>query len=469
VTPRRFALYVFLGTLLMQAAWIAVVPPFRGSDEFDHAFRAAAVAHGEWEAGDWARFGRGRLVTVPADLAEAANAQCAALPYTGRDNCLPVEHLPDGMVRIASSAGGYAPFYYWPIGIAGRPFAGAASLYAMRIAASLLCAIFIGLAAWCLAKVRSGAWLGGGLVLALSPVALYTTTIAAPNGLEITAALAVVCALIALSVGVPREVEGRILGIAGLSGGILVSLRLLGPEFLLALLTVTIVLSPRQAWAVVRRHLLLVAGVGTLVLAGTVAQLLWRSSQSSFGGQPVSDGFTPMRSSFVVVWQLQAIAAFPFREQPAPAAVYALFVGVLLAFLGVALQRGRQRFRIGLGLLIVCGLLLPALATWATYSGRGAIWQGRYGLPFLVAIPIVASLAYGQWRPPPGVTASFCAMLAVANVLSLLKVLNDEHGRAPSAEDHAWHAPSPALVVVLVLIAWLFYWRAVMRASHADG
>src|SRR4051794_21396389 len=126
MSPRRFAVLIFLGTVLMQAAWIAVLPPFRGIDEIDHAFRASAVAHGEWEAGRWASFGRGRLVTVPADLAAAAGAQCASLRYTGHDNCLPVEELPRGMVRIASSAGSYPPAFYWLVGTAGRPFRGAA-------------------------------------------------------------------------------------------------------------------------------------------------------------------------------------------------------------------------------------------------------------------------------------------------------------------------------------------------------
>jgi hypothetical protein len=124
---------------------------------------------------------------------------------------------------------------------------------------------------------------------------------------------------------------------------------------------------------------------------------------------------------------------------------------------------------VGLGLLILCALLLPAVATWATYSGRGVIWQGRYGLPFLVAIPIVASIAYGNWRPPRRTTTIACGMLALANLFSLLRVLGDERGRAPSVDDHAWHEPLPALVIVVVLIAWLFYWRAVMRVSPADG
>src|SRR4051812_17846045 len=44
----RVAALVLLATLLAQAAWILAVPPFRGMDEFDHAFRAAGVASGQW-------------------------------------------------------------------------------------------------------------------------------------------------------------------------------------------------------------------------------------------------------------------------------------------------------------------------------------------------------------------------------------------------------------------------------------
>ena len=60
----RLPALLVLGALVMQAAWILALPPFRGADEFDHAYRAAAVAHGEFiaDAGptsraavDWSR------------------------------------------------------------------------------------------------------------------------------------------------------------------------------------------------------------------------------------------------------------------------------------------------------------------------------------------------------------------------------------------------------------------------------
>ncbi len=165
--------------MLLQAAWILTVPPFRGIDEFDHAFRAAAVARGDWVAGEAAEDGRGQLVTVPRSLVEAAHGQCAALDYTGPDNCSPVESVSDGNVTVASAAASYAPAFYWIVGTAARPFDGAASVYAMRIATALLSLMFIGLAAWSVAKLPSR-WPLAGLVLATTPVFVYSTTVAGP-------------------------------------------------------------------------------------------------------------------------------------------------------------------------------------------------------------------------------------------------------------------------------------------------
>ena len=88
---RRFVGGIVLGLAILQALWIVTVPPFRASDEFDHAYRAAAVARGQWQATEAGGDGRGTLVRVPADLVAAAHDQCAACPYTGPDNCSPAE------------------------------------------------------------------------------------------------------------------------------------------------------------------------------------------------------------------------------------------------------------------------------------------------------------------------------------------------------------------------------------------
>lgn len=47
---RIIVLLVVAGSFLLQAAWILAVPPFRGMDEPDHAYRAESVAAGRWSA-----------------------------------------------------------------------------------------------------------------------------------------------------------------------------------------------------------------------------------------------------------------------------------------------------------------------------------------------------------------------------------------------------------------------------------
>ena len=87
----RRALLVLVGVLIAQAVWIMAVPPFRGSDEVDHVFRAAGVARGQFHLSQGTPHGRGTLVRVPDDLVEAAQPQCLALSYPGRDNCQAAE------------------------------------------------------------------------------------------------------------------------------------------------------------------------------------------------------------------------------------------------------------------------------------------------------------------------------------------------------------------------------------------
>ena len=110
----------------------------------------------------------------------------------------PCQGNDDGSVLVGSGAGQYNPVFYWVVGTAARPFHGAAALYAMRIASALLCLLFMGLAAWAMALGRRGPWSGVGLLLATSPVFVFSTAVAAPNGLEMAAALALWCLLLGL-------------------------------------------------------------------------------------------------------------------------------------------------------------------------------------------------------------------------------------------------------------------------------
>ena len=82
---RRAVLLFVAGLALLQAAWIFALPPFRGIDEFDHVYRADAVAHGQWVAPrEQATNGRGALVNVRPSIVESASAMCDSYKYTTR-------------------------------------------------------------------------------------------------------------------------------------------------------------------------------------------------------------------------------------------------------------------------------------------------------------------------------------------------------------------------------------------------
>ena len=129
----RVAALFLLGTLLAQTAWILAVPPYRGSDEFDHVYRAGSVASGYWRP-DWRHpaDGRGDLIPTPRGLVEDGSAVCSSYDYVGPDNCRPVESLDGGLVTVASAAARYNPAFYWLIGKPAMVTDGVTALYVMR-------------------------------------------------------------------------------------------------------------------------------------------------------------------------------------------------------------------------------------------------------------------------------------------------------------------------------------------------
>ena len=273
----RFSLLVFAGLALIQTAWIVTVPPFRGIDEFDHVFRAVGVADGQWRLSVDTPEGRGLLVEVPSDVVEAASPQCDALGYTEPDNCFPVEELPTGRVTISTAAATYHPVYYFVIGSTGQFFEGAGVVYAMRATSALISALGVACAAFCLVLAGGGRWARFGFLASLTPVLVYTSTLPAPNSMEIVAGLCLWTALVGFlrDRGDPRH-EQLLLVVATIAACVLVTVRLLGPMWL-GLIVLTAVLW--AGWTNVRAALLrrwsMLLAASLVVLFVLVAGAWW--------------------------------------------------------------------------------------------------------------------------------------------------------------------------------------------------
>lgn len=457
------------GVAVLQAIWMVVVPPFRGSDEFDHAYRASAVAHGQWRATEVPGDGRGLLVEASSDLVKAAHGQCASLSYTGPDNCTAVADLRGGRVLVASGAANYNPAFYWVVGKAASITDGAAALYVMRITGALLCLLFIGLAAWAFRSTGRGTWAFAGLVIALSPVMVFSTVIAAPNGLEMASALALWSSLLNLRGAPNRSTERGLLIIAFAAAGVLVTLRLLGPLFALLIVLTTWIWDANLLGRAIRRHRRLFFAGSALVLLSVLMAVTWVVRTGSISPAPEKQG-GEWSFSELVLWPLQSIAAFPYRDQPGPMIVYPVVLLIFSTLVVAALRVGTRRDRLALVVALVVSLAIPLVITVLTYSGRGSMWQGRYGLPYSLGIVLVAAMVVDRqvvsdrWRRGLPVIAG--ASMATAWAACVVKVLRDELTRAVSANDAAWHSPSAIVVVGGTVLAWTLLVLSVVKDSH---
>lgn len=468
----RAAALVVLGVLLLQAVWILTMPPFKGIDEIDHAYRAAAVAGGQWQASQPAEDGRGNLVAVPASLVDAAHAQCERQGYPGPDNCTAVRTTSDGKVLVASSAASYPPAFYWIVGTAARPFEGAGALYAMRVATAALSLIFFAVGAWALSRVRSR-WPLAGLVVAVTPVMVYSTAIVAPNGVEMAAGIALWSSLLALDESDTRSSTG-LLWCAIASAMVLASLRILGPVFIVMTLATIALLKWRPFWGAVRARPRTVAIGAGLVLASASVQAMWM--YDAVASDLSSD--TPANPTVfswvnIVVWPLQMIAAFPFRGQAGAPIVYPvvlLMAGALVVYAWRTSQRTERRtIVVSLGAAYV----LPFVLTLLTLGSIGSIWQGRYGLPYSVGIVLVSAWVISQRSPlsrvPSVALIPFALAYGLAVSACLIKIRTEEMRLNPaSSGDPAWLAPSPLVIVLFVTLAVGLFVLAVSQRLEPD-
>lgn len=456
---RRAFVVFFLGTFLAQVAWIVSMPAFAGIDEFDHVYKAEAVAHGELLSEGQARNGRGELVTVPADVVRAAGPACAVRPYTRHDNCYAVRHVGSGMVTVADAAVRYNPVYYAVVGTLARPFHGAAVDVAMRLATALICALLLGCAAGLTGTWARTRWPFVALVVATTPMLVYSTAIASPNGVSYAAGLLVWAALLAL-VQQDRSHSATAALVAFVTGsGALVMTHSTGPLWLLIICVVAALLVPlKELWQIVTRHPRAYVIAGSAVLALTLASVAWTrfSGANSLGADlPPSQ---PLRAVDLlrgeILWVFQTIGVFPYRNEPAPAPTYALWLVAFAVVLITGFRAGRPRDRVALAVLVVLDFAVPTVLTIIAYPYIGIAWQGRYSLPLTVGLFLIAGRALDRRGREPRrlLTVIVLGATTVATLAAVLAVAVKQihHGVTASI---AHSVPGGVVLVFLLALA----------------
>jgi Predicted membrane protein (DUF2142) len=453
--------WVVLGLLLIEIGWVLAVPPFRGVDEWDHAYRASAVAHGQWIAPPTeATRGTGAIVHVEPDIVAAAQPECQRLPYTGDPECVGTqvgEH-----VEIASGAGRYHPLFYAIVGTPTLLFEGVDALYAMRAVATLLCLAMLAMGFHAL-RSWDEPLVAVAMLCALTPMVLYSSSIVAPNGLEMVSGMALWAALGAMA-RPERPPESLHIVTAVVATALLVSLRSLGPLWALLVVATALLAWPRLAgrlWALLRTRQ---GVVGALVLTAAAAgSLAWIKVQDALviGRQEVVVEIPATEAVLISAlripqWIFQWMGAFPYRAQAAPAVVYAALLPLLVYLLFVAIRHTGGRYRTAVLTVLIGSLVIPLGITIATLEQYGTSWQGRYALPYLLGLgvlfgtPLADRLGSKGRRIFPTVVFP---LLAVGHTASVAGVLLRERRDSPQSGTAAWSlAPPAAFLIVCVVL-----------------
>jgi hypothetical protein len=313
----------------------------------------------------------------------------------------------------------------------------------------------------------------------MTPVMIYSTVVAAPNGLEMSAALALWASMLGLTKARLEPRRQRLLLLASIPSAMtLAVLRSIGPLWLALILLTLGGLLGRSLPTLVHRHRLASAAATATVSGATALGIWWTrfAGTNSLANAPssVNDPFSPSDGlRLVSLWFFQAIAAFPTRNEPAPTIVYVTGAILILAVLGAGLWVAEPKVKAVLAATVIVSALTPLLLTIATYSKVGAAWQGRYGLPFCIGALIISGAALDRRRLDHrflGPIIAVCwGLMLVAHSVGMTNVLLMERRGSPLAGDPSWLMPEPWMIVVVVLFGFLSWGVAltlsVMRRS----
>ncbi len=388
---------------LAGAAWSFATPRLSGADESDHAIRAAAVVRGQPVGGATSELLGSRNVFIDVEVPEAygdarSAATCfidyedspAATPFDALGPppaCTPLEGGRDTVTTTTLQYRGQ-PSYYVVVGLASLVRPDGVGITAMRLISAALTAAL--LASALLAARSAGsrplalAVLGGA-----TPVCLWLSGQVNTGGFEIAAAALVWTA--GVVVARAPAVAGRDVTRLGVGLVALTVVRGLSPAYAVGALVVLGLVAGRE-------RLRLLAGRRDARLWGVAFALAWVASVAWLAYIQLRYPLDPRPGSGLGHalgewdWYVrQTVGVFGVNDVVAP---WPPVIAWWLVVLGVAAWGLRRAT--GLERAVVVLLGAGAYAMNFTAEGMslppiGYFWQGRYVLPLLVGVAIVAA------------------------------------------------------------------------------
>jgi len=419
---RGLALFgvAFVAYFLVIAGWALAAPYDASSDEHEHVYRAAGVARGEFAPEPAAAVrGGGAFQTVPAGLVrdqdmcwqfnQEETAACARPPSGDRTP-----------TRVGSGAGRYFPAYYAAVGVPLAYLPGWPGVYLARLIGGAAGAALLAGALVAAMRYSRHRLMVGGLLIAVTPTAMQFLSAVNPNGLEIAAGVAFFAAILPLTLGpagrngTAEEDGGPPVGLVALAGSSAIALAVLRPTGLLFLAAacVAFLLPFRRDmlgrlwastavrwWSAALTVTAIAAVVWTIVMRSADFGSWYAPELPYSRGQAAVEVFRRWGD-----WLEQAIAVFDWLGLRVPPPLYVLWEIAAGALLLVALAFGGWVDRWRLFAVFGGAVLAPSALQALFANDNGFITQGRYVLPILAGVVLLAAFVLDE-RDFPAVAA----------------------------------------------------------------
>lgn len=415
----------FLGIWVLFLAWLWAIssPPFASPDEPAHVTRAVSLWSGAPLKGEVVNTPEYFTVNTKAPkffVASQSAPGCWVFQPDAVVGCASYPDVGGEIVDATTTAGLHPPFWYAAIGWIGRLVPSLTGYYLMSAFAALLCAAMIAPLAVTLRTARNSRLELLAALAGITPVALFLCGAVNPSGFEISAAIALwgsgltSARFLVAGDAVPRPVAVH----ATIAAVALTLTRPLSPGFAIAILlaiALTVGVTPKALLA--RRTGVLPAGLigAALALAGAWAAYSGHLTIGLISTTPPTNTAFEALAGSLASYYLTAIGAFSWLDAGISSIAVLAWVIIMIAIIGLAIAGASTRWMVALGLVALAGHFMPAILQFNGYATNGLVWQGRYGLPWLVGIPLVAAAALSGRDDERGVnraiTIAACAMV----------------------------------------------------------
>ena len=421
--------WAFVAVGVAIASWSLATPPGAAPDEPSQVIQATALVRGQFDQPEH-HSQPGNLATVQVPtwaVGLGVVPDCFVFHPEISAGCAPALTNDSRQATGQTQFSNYPPLYFALVGLPSLAFDGVKGVLSMRFASVVLNGALLALGLYLLARYHPRRLPLVGALVALSPMVLFITSVVNASGLETTAGFAAWCG--GVCVVELDEVPRMLAALTALSFAVLVLTRPISPLYAVVVIGVLALLAGRRRIVALSRdrsvRLAGLAVVGAVVVAGVLLGIGGTPSLLGFPHKPRLSTSGEIAFTLRLTGQrlLQCIGDFGWLDTPAPAFTLAVWSTAVAALVGFAITVSSSCRR-ALPVLVVAVLAMPVLFESPKIDAIGPYWQGRYWLPLLVGVPLVAATAWkgGHHRRAWSSTWSVAGVIAGGAVLVAAQV-----------------------------------------------